>query len=90
MISSRPPFAPDSDRSSAGSRFRLVLGLTNLRTDEECGRILLDRYVCVHLDSHADKQECLIHMMRKLYAYVQVRAKAPRLSSACSRTRIGP
>jgi hypothetical protein len=26
----------------------------------------------VHLTSHADKQECLLHMLRKLYAFVQV------------------
>lgn len=50
----------------------MVLGLTNANSDEECGRFLLDRYVAVHLTSHADKQECLLHMLRKLYAFVQV------------------
>lgn len=51
----------------------MVLGLTNAHSDEDCGRFLVDRYVAVHLPNHADKQECLLHMLRKLYAFVQVR-----------------
>ena len=48
-----------------------MLGLTTAHSDEACGRALIDRYVCVHLTGHADKQECLLHMLRKLYAFVQ-------------------
>jgi hypothetical protein len=54
-----------------GARFRSVLGLSTAHTDEACGRALLDRYICVHVAGHGDKQECLLHMLRKLYAFVQ-------------------
>ncbi len=59
-----------------GSRFRTVLGLTSAHSDAESGRVLLDRFVCVHLASHGDKQECLLHMLRKLYAFVQGKCRA--------------
>lgn len=54
-----------------GARFRAVLGLSSAHSDEACGRALVDRYVCVHLEGHGEKQECLLHMLRKLYAFVQ-------------------
>ncbi|GAB5035597.1 dna-directed rna polymerase i complex subunit rpa2 [Nannochloropsis oceanica] len=59
-----------------GFRFRAVLGLSSTHSDAECGRALLDRFVCVHLGSHGDKQECLLHMLRKLYTFVQGRCRA--------------
>lgn len=36
------------------------------------------RYVLVHLSRHNDKQECLLYMLRKLYAFVQGRCREDR------------
>lgn len=36
----------------------------------------MDRFVCVHVSNHGDKQECLLHMLRKLYAFVQGKCRA--------------
>jgi DNA-directed RNA polymerase I subunit RPA2 len=60
----------------AGARFRSVLRIIPTRSDEDVGRELVERYVCVHLASYADKQECLFHMTRKLYAFVQGKCRA--------------
>lgn len=44
------------------------------RKIHECMR----RFVLVHLKRHADKQECLLFMLRKLYAFVQGRCREDR------------
>lgn len=36
------------------------------------------RFVLVHLNRHGDKQECLLFMLRKLYAFVQGRCREDR------------
>lgn len=69
-------FSRNKALSYLGSRFRTVLGLSNAHSDADCGRALVDRFVCIHLGHHADKQECLLHMLRKLYAFVQGRCRA--------------
>lgn len=66
-----PPPNHQHNESNTGARFRTVLGLSSAHSDEACGRALIDRYICVHLAGHADKQECVLHMLRKLYAFVQ-------------------
>ena len=79
------PTQSNPTHNKTGARFRSVLGLTTAHSDEACGRALIDRYVCVHLAGHADKQECLLHMLRKLYAFVQgkVRASVGRSVGGC-------
>ncbi|CAN0019079.1 unnamed protein product, partial [Ectocarpus fasciculatus] len=54
-----------------GSTFRTVLQAPATATDVELGKKVIDRFVLVHLRRHADKQECLLFMLRKLYAFVQ-------------------
>ena len=42
------------------------------RTDDvAAGEMLINRYLFVHAVKHSDKLECLIHMLRKLYAFAQ-------------------
>lgn len=62
--------------SYLGAHFRIFLPLTDRASDEEAGRMLLDRYVCVHTASHGAKLECLLHMLRKLFMFVQNRCEA--------------
>lgn len=54
-----------------GSRFRNQLPISDRVSDLEAGRMLIDRYIFVHVRDHADKLETLLHMLRKLYALVQ-------------------
>ena len=51
-----------------GSRFRSLSGKSRTVPDEDVGRWIMDRFVMVHLKSYGDKMECVIHMLRKLYA----------------------
>lgn len=53
-----------------GSRFHVVLGLPKDTPFEEVGRELLRKLICVHLNTAQDKLNCLVLMVRKLYALV--------------------
>jgi DNA-directed RNA polymerase I subunit RPA2 len=54
-----------------GSLFRALLGCSSQYTDSQVGLILLKRYIFVHVDSFGAKLDCLIHMIRKLFSFVQ-------------------
>jgi DNA-directed RNA polymerase I subunit RPA2 len=53
-----------------GSKFRYMTGKGNMATvsDEEVGHIVLRRYLLIHLVDYEDTLECLILMLRKVYA----------------------
>lgn len=53
-----------------GSRFHVVLGLPRDTPFEEVGRELIRKLICVHLSTPQDKFNCLVLMVRKLYALV--------------------
>jgi DNA-directed RNA polymerase I subunit RPA2 len=53
-----------------GSRFRRLSGKSSVTTDIDVGHYILRRYVLIHLPRYRDKLECLILMLRKLYALV--------------------
>ena len=54
-----------------GSHFRLFLPISDRWTDEEAGRLLIERYFFVHVKSFVSKLECLLHMLRKLFAFAE-------------------
>ena len=54
-----------------GSRFRDFLPITDRHSDEQAGAMLMERFVFVHTEDPQNKLECLIHMIRKLFAFVQ-------------------
>uniref|UniRef100_A0A182Q1G0 DNA-directed RNA polymerase subunit beta n=1 Tax=Anopheles farauti TaxID=69004 RepID=A0A182Q1G0_9DIPT len=62
-------------------RYKLTTMATMPRwyTDEQAGAYLLRQCVLVHLDSNEDKFNLLVHMMQKLFAFVQGRILAESL-----------
>lgn len=59
----------ESCRAFLGARFRGYLPITEDSSDADAGKLLIQRYFFVHTDSFAEKLECLLHMMRKLFAF---------------------
>lgn len=55
-----------------GSLFRGYLPISDRTSDIDAGLLLIKRYIFVHVDNHAMKLECLLHMLRKLFSFVQV------------------
>ncbi|PVU97677.1 hypothetical protein BB561_000394 [Smittium simulii] len=53
-----------------GSKFRVVMGLSEDHTDVEVGEELIRKVVMVHLDNWRDKFNMVIFMIRKLYLLV--------------------
>ncbi|PVV05031.1 hypothetical protein BB560_000446 [Smittium megazygosporum] len=53
-----------------GSKFRVVMNLSEDVTDAQVGEHLIKKVVMVHLDSWKDKFNMLIFMIRKLYSLV--------------------
>jgi DNA-directed RNA polymerase I subunit RPA2 len=49
-----------------GSRFRAVALRTDARSDAALGGETINRHVLVHLRRHEDKQEALLHMLKKV------------------------
>jgi DNA-directed RNA polymerase I subunit RPA2 len=47
-----------------------MLQVSEKLSDEQAGDLLLSRYIFVHLDKNEEKFELLLHMLRKLYAFV--------------------
>jgi len=61
---------PSQCLSFLGSRFRSILPtIPDSTPDIDVGHHILDRFVLVHLRGHADKLECLLFLLRKLYAF---------------------
>ena len=54
-----------------GSHFRLFLPISDRWTDEEAGKLLVERYFFVHVESFSSKLECLLHMLRKMFAFAE-------------------
>jgi DNA-directed RNA polymerase I subunit RPA2 len=57
--------------SFLGSHFRGFLPCSDRTSDEEAGYLLLERYIYVHATEPAEKLECLLHMLRKLFSFAQ-------------------
>ena len=56
-----------------GALFRGFLPISQSTSDEQAGEMLLSRYIFVHTARMSDKLECLLHMLRKLFAFAQDR-----------------
>ena len=56
-----------------GSLFRGFLPISERTTDYEAGIMLIDRFLFVHVKQHSAKLDCVLFMLRKLFAFVQVR-----------------
>ena len=54
-----------------GSLFRNFLPIADETSDEDAGYMLIKRYLFVHTDDFECKLECLLHMLRKLFAFAQ-------------------
>lgn len=53
-----------------GACFRSILDMPQTISDADAGKMLLDRYILVHLDENQAKFDVMVMMMRKLYAFV--------------------
>jgi DNA-directed RNA polymerase I subunit RPA2 len=51
-----------------GSRFRLLSMKPDSTSDIQIGHFVIQRYIMVHLPRYGDKLECILLMIRKLYA----------------------
>ncbi|XP_023678390.1 DNA-directed RNA polymerase I subunit RPA2 [Paramormyrops kingsleyae] len=54
-----------------GERFRVKLNLPEWYTDEQCGSLLLDHCLCIHLKSDMEKFYLLCLMTRKLFTFAK-------------------
>jgi DNA-directed RNA polymerase I subunit RPA2 len=54
-----------------GSHFRNFLPISERWSDEQAGRLLVDRYFFVHAKEFSAKLECLLHMLRKLFSFAE-------------------
>lgn len=54
-----------------GSLFRGFLPISDRTSDYDAGLLLIDRYLFVHVQQPAAKLDCLLFMLRKLFAFVQ-------------------
>lgn len=57
--------------SFVGSLFRASLPISDMTSDEDAGVQLIKMYLFVHCESFSDKLECMLHMLRKLFAFAQ-------------------
>ena len=59
-----------------GSLFRGFLPISDRTSDYDAGLMLIDRYLFVHVQQPAAKLDCLLFMLRKLFAFVQGKCEA--------------
>ena len=59
-----------------GSLFRLFLPISDSTSDEEAGKLLVKRFFFVHVKDVNAKLECLLHMLRKLFAFAEGKCAA--------------
>lgn len=59
-----------------GSLFRGSLPIDSRTTDIEAGKLLINRFIFVHVDQFAEKLDVLIHMIRKLFTFVEGKCSA--------------
>eukprot|EP00611_Tribonema_gayanum_P025956 TRINITY_DN6052_c1_g1_i2.p1 TRINITY_DN6052_c1_g1~~TRINITY_DN6052_c1_g1_i2.p1 ORF type:complete len:317 (+),score=85.57 TRINITY_DN6052_c1_g1_i2:83-1033(+) len=55
-----------------GSRFRAVGNRTDVHSDLALGVEIINRHVLVHLKRHEDKQETLLHMLKKVTLHLRM------------------
>ncbi len=55
-----------------GSHFRAFLPISNRTSDEDAGKMLIQKYFFVHVTNFQSKFECLLHMMRKMFNFGKV------------------
>jgi len=60
---------PEECLAYIGSRFRRLSQRAEITSDVEIGHFMIRRYVMIHVQDYGDKVECLLHMLRKLYAF---------------------
>eukprot|EP01041_Mallomonas_annulata_P009281 gene9281-19260_t len=63
-------------RAFLGTMFRQFLPVSDRTSDAVAGYTLINRYLFVHVRDAAAKLEALLHMMRKLYSFVQGNCEA--------------
>eukprot|EP00039_Didymoeca_costata_P006993 m.95259 g.95259 ORF g.95259 m.95259 type:complete len:1143 (+) comp13484_c0_seq4:183-3611(+) len=75
-----------------GSKFRVVLDAPPRYTDEQVGRVLLQRLVFVHIDEHnmSAKFNLLVHMIQKLYSLVGGECQPDNADSAINQELLLP
>ena len=61
--------SPEECLAYMGARFRRMSQRAETTTDLEIGHYLIRRYIMIHVQDYRDKLECLLHMIRKLYAF---------------------
>ena len=61
------------NRAFLGKIFRNYLPISDVVSDEAAGALLIEKYFFVHVERMADKCECLLLMLRKLFAFAQGR-----------------
>jgi DNA-directed RNA polymerase I subunit RPA2 len=54
-----------------GALFRGSLPISDRSDDATAGAILIRQYIFVHVDAFSEKLDCLIHMVRKLFSFVE-------------------
>lgn len=59
-----------------GSHFRNFLPISDNWSDENAGNLLIERFFFVHVSAFSSKLECLLHMMRKLFAFAEGKCAA--------------
>jgi DNA-directed RNA polymerase I subunit RPA2 len=52
-----------------GSRFRRIIQKSETASDAEIGHAMIRKYVLIHLSKYRDKLECMLFMLRKVYAF---------------------
>jgi DNA-directed RNA polymerase I subunit RPA2 len=52
-----------------GSRFRRIVQKSETTSDAEIGHTMIRKYILIHLAKYRDKLECMLFMLRKLYAF---------------------
>ena len=60
---------PDECLAYIGSRFRRLSQKAETTSDIDIGHFVVGKYVLIHLQDYRDKLECLLLMLRKLYAF---------------------
>jgi DNA-directed RNA polymerase I subunit RPA2 len=60
---------PDECLAFIGTRFRRLSQKAETTSDVEIGHHIIRRFVLIHLPTYRDKLECLLLMLRKLYAF---------------------
>jgi DNA-directed RNA polymerase I subunit RPA2 len=60
---------PEECLAYIGSRFRRIVTKSETTSDVDIGHFIIKKYILIHLKSYPDKLECLLMMLRKLYAF---------------------